>query len=139
MKEITNNGKKQRQPVTDQRVKKNTFAEVKKINAIANRFLRQQKTFYKLHDKHLKFLKYSVEKIDEKIIELKKIQSFLTETKKTHESLEDTVLNILLAIRQNEYLQAWYPAQNGYDQMKVIGSHPQKLKNSGKNGIAEKT
>jgi hypothetical protein len=37
-------------------------------------------------------------------------------------------LNVLLAIRQNEYLQAWYPAQQGYPEMKVVGSHPYKTK-----------
>lgn len=40
---------------------------------------------------------------------------------------EETLLNVLLAIRQNEYLQAWYPEQKGYSEMKVAGLHPQKL------------
>jgi hypothetical protein len=37
---------------------------------------------------------------------------------------EDTLLNVLVAIRQNEALQAWYPPQQGYPEMKVVGSHP---------------
>jgi len=41
--------------------------------------------------------------------------------------LEETTMNVLLAIRQNDYLQAWYPAQQGYAQMKVAGPHPAKL------------
>ena len=40
------------------------------------------------------------------------------------ENTEETLLNVLLAIRQNEYLQAWYPEQQGYPEMKVVGQHP---------------
>ena len=42
------------------------------------------------------------------------------------ENSEETLLNVLLAIRQNEYLQAWYPEQHGFPEMNVIGSHPIK-------------
>ena len=56
------------------------------------------------------------------------------EIKRAHEALEDTVLNILLAIRQNEYLQAWYPAQQGHPAQKVVGSHPIKIKERQRNG-----
>lgn len=40
------------------------------------------------------------------------------------EITEGTNTNILLAIRQNEYLQAWYPAQSGFKEMNVVGEHP---------------
>lgn len=52
---------------------------------------------------------------------------FLNSLAKTNESVSDTLLNVLLAIRQNEYLQAWYPAQHGFPEMKVSGTHPAKL------------
>ncbi len=56
-----------------------------------------------------------------------KQEEFLRGIKSTNENIEDTLLNVLLAIRQNEYLQAWYPQQQGYPAMKVAGTHPAKL------------
>ena len=53
--------------------------------------------------------------------------SILQEIKSTNETVSDTLLNVLLAIRQNEYLQAWYPPQKGFDAMKVTGTHPANL------------
>ena len=50
----------------------------------------------------------------------------LLEVARVAQSTEDTLLNVLLAIRQNEYLQANYPEQHGYPEMKVVGSHPAK-------------
>lgn len=44
-------------------------------------------------------------------------------------STEDALLNVLLAIKQNEYLQAYYPEQLGYQAMKVVGSHPSRYTN----------
>jgi len=37
---------------------------------------------------------------------------------------EETLCNVLLAIRQNEYLQAWYPDTCGFPEQKVVGQHP---------------
>jgi len=42
--------------------------------------------------------------------------------------IEETLSNVLLAVRQNEYLQAWYPEQQGHPEMKVIGRHPCQAK-----------
>jgi len=53
--------------------------------------------------------------------------AILHELKKMTASTDDTLLNVLLAIRQNEYLQAYYPAQNGFPEMKVVGMHPAKF------------
>lgn len=53
--------------------------------------------------------------------------ALLKDIKSTNENVEDTLLNVLAAIRQNEYLQAWYPAQKGYPEMKVTGTHPMNL------------
>jgi len=39
------------------------------------------------------------------------------------DNAEQTLLNVLLAIRQNEYLQAWYPAQEGEPETYVVGHH----------------
>ena len=48
----------------------------------------------------------------------------IKKTKEILERTEDTVCNILAAIRQNQCLQAWYPPQNGYPEMYVSGNHP---------------
>lgn len=54
-------------------------------------------------------------------------KDFLNQVKKTNENAEETLCNVLLAIRQNEYLQAWYPAQSGFPEMKVTGKHPKNI------------
>jgi flagellar hook-basal body complex protein FliE len=36
---------------------------------------------------------------------------------------DETLCNVLLAIRQNEYLQAWYPPQRGNPEQKVVGKY----------------
>lgn len=44
--------------------------------------------------------------------------------KKSNELLgyvDETLTNVLLAIRQNEYMQAYYPAQHGEPAKKVVG------------------
>jgi hypothetical protein len=46
---------------------------------------------------------------------------------KINETVEETLGNVYLAIRQNEYLQAYYPEQHGIKAMKVVGVHPAKL------------
>lgn len=59
---------------------------------------------------------------------LKNNEKFLQDVKHTNENVEETLCNVLVAIRQNEYLQAWHPPQNGFPEMKVIGKHPCKVK-----------
>jgi len=66
----------------------------------------------------------------EKKIE-KMIQN-LNRITEVNEIAEETLSNVLLAIRQNEYLQAWYPEQHGYPAMKVKGQHPMKHKKKAK-------
>ena len=55
---------------------------------------------------------------------IKEHDSLINHIKQTNENVEQTLINVLLAIRQNEYLQAWYPAQNGEPETKVVGLHP---------------
>lgn len=55
---------------------------------------------------------------------LNRYEKTLKEIQARHEIVEDTLCNVLLAIRQNEYLQAWYPEQKGYPAQKVVGQHP---------------
>jgi len=60
-------------------------------------------------------------KIEKNIIEQNKILNKILDTNKI---TEETLCNVLLAVRQNEYLQAWYPAQHGFPEQKVVGVHP---------------
>ncbi len=63
--------------------------------------------------------------IDAKLSSYEKNLEKLTEI---NETVEETLANVLLAIRQNEYLQAWYPEQQGHPEMKVVGRHPLQAK-----------
>lgn len=69
---------------------------------------------------------FKIAQITKKAVD--KHTDFLESTKECFENCEDTFLNVLVAIRQNEYLQANYPAQKGYPEMKVTGPHPSKIK-----------
>ena len=64
--------------------------------------------------------------------ESKDLRDFIEEVSKTNANVDETLGNVLLAIRQNEYLQAHYPAQQGYPEMKVVGKHPLNIKAKGK-------
>ncbi len=54
-------------------------------------------------------------------------KEFLEEITEANQSAEEILGNVLLAIRQNEYLQAWHPPQGGFPEMKVTGIHPLNL------------
>jgi len=62
--------------------------------------------------------------IDVNIDELRKEVHHATEL---NESANETLGCVLLAIRQNEYLQTYYPEQNGFKSGKYISTHPSKL------------
>lgn len=59
--------------------------------------------------------------------EFKENSKMLSTTAHSVQHAEDALLNVLLAIRQNEYLQAYYPAQKGHPEMRVTGTHPVNL------------
>ena len=42
----------------------------------------------------------------------------------TNECVDESLCNVLMAIRQNEYLHAWYPAQKGHKEANIVGMHP---------------
>ena len=69
-----------------------------------------------------------------KLFEMKtnKMTSSLDRITEIHQIIEETLMNVLLAIRQNEYLQAWYPEQHGHPAMKVAGIHPSKIERKAK-------
>ncbi len=43
------------------------------------------------------------------------------------ENIDEMMSLILVAVRQNEYLQTYYPAQAGFPAGKYVGLHPSKL------------
>lgn len=72
--------------------------------------------------------KYLEKVVDNVEMRTKEIVKEMENVRIINQNVEATLCNVLLAIRQNEYLQAWYPAQQGYPEMKVTGKHPIKIK-----------
>ena len=65
---------------------------------------------------------------EEKILSRIKVVLFnhgitLEECLKVMNNVDETLGNVLLAIRQNEFLQAYYPAQNGQRAQMVTGKY----------------
>ncbi len=72
----------------------------------------------------LKEMARKEEKILKKIdTALKCHEAVLERILQVNQNAEETLCNVLLAIRQNEYLQAWYPAQQGQPEQKVVGKY----------------
>lgn len=82
----------------------------------------------------LKNASRSIFKFEKMYIDLSKKmtahEKYLKDILDSNQILDETVGNVLVAIRQNEYLQAWYPSQHGFVAMKVAGCHPAKTKKS---------
>jgi hypothetical protein len=74
-----------------------------------------------MKQQNIQLLRFIEEKFDSQ-------KEVLANTSKIAQTTEETLLNVLLAIRQNEYLQAWYPPTDSYTAMKVTGIHPSKIK-----------
>jgi hypothetical protein len=72
----------------------------------------------------------SLEKFNKHLFEMRKLlqaqEKSLEENNRVTQNVDESLGNVLLAIRQNEYLQAYYPAQLGFPEMKVTGKHPAK-------------
>lgn len=73
-----------------------------------------------------------MEKVDANFSEIRKLMKMYDEKfikyTKVSEEVEQTLMNVFLAIRQNEYLQAYYPPQDGFKEMNVVGTHPLQAK-----------
>jgi|SRR5579863_7669797 len=81
-------------------------------------------SFESMKSQNNRFLKEAREMLKDMNQKMSGYSDLINSVKSTNENVEDTILNVLAAIRQNEYLQAWYPEQSGMPEMKVIGSHP---------------
>ena len=65
-----------------------------------------------LYQRMNSFLKNATGYLVEIRKENKDMIDFLESVKKTNENVDETLCKVLLAIRQNEYLQAWYPEKD---------------------------
>ena len=54
-------------------------------------------------------------------------EDLLNNMLKKMDSMDEMMGLVLVAIRQNEYLQAYYPEQHGFPAGKYVGTHPAKL------------
>jgi lysyl-tRNA synthetase class I len=92
----------------------------------------EMRDYYGLMQRQIKRVSGKIDNMLDSVEESNKIQEErLKSVISTNENVEDTLMNVLAAIRQNEYLQAWYPAQCGFPEMKVTGSHPAKIAREG--------
>ena len=82
-------------------------------------------TFLNKTDKHDRKIDKAFLNMHKEIVRLNTVVEAVS---KTNECVEESLCNVLLAIRQNEYLQAWYPEQSGFPEMKVTGIHPANIK-----------
>lgn len=105
----------------------NEFAE--KIYADNKKLLRETKNWFQQSQMKLsQAIKKNAETANYIHGTVLKHEKYLKSLKASNENVEETLANVLMAIKQNEYLQAWYPAQHGYPDMKVTGKHPAKVK-----------
>lgn len=72
-------------------------------------FYKEAKILFSRMSTFLKSVDKNLTELNEEIQENRKL---MLEVKKTNEHVEESAFNILLAIRQKEYLQAWY-AESG--------------------------
>lgn len=82
--------------------------------------LRKTKTY---SEKNKRFMNKVGEMVKELSSTMRVYLTVLESVKKTNETVDETLCNVLLAIRQNEYLQAWYPAQGKEPEKKVVGKY----------------
>jgi hypothetical protein len=100
-----------------------------KIYRDNKKLLREIKNFFEASFRQLKAsIKKNAEVAQYVHGSILKHEKYLNELKKSNQNVDETLCNVLLAIRQNEFLQAWYPAQHGYPDLKVTGKHPAKVK-----------
>jgi len=110
---------------------------LEKVSRSFNLFLEKQETDAKYIKDIFKDIKVKNGTFSRKVSNLilhlqKKVEShdkLLKEVITTIKVVDESLCNVLLAIRKNEYLQAHYPKQKGFPEMKVVGIHPAKIEN----------
>lgn len=102
------------------------------ISQVKRDFKNINSEFKSMNSEIKKFIAESSNSIKNCTSSIQKHEKYLKDLRTTNQNVEETLLNVLLAIRQNEYLQAWSPEQKGYPEMKVVGIHPIKIKENTK-------
>lgn len=106
---------------------KNSEKEPRKEKSVSEELAALRREFETM----MSIFKRSVRKMDEYVLlstqRMDEFSENLQRVMQTNQAAEETLLNVLVAIRQNEYLQAWTPAQHGYDAIKIAGPHPAKI------------
>lgn len=74
-----------------------------------------------------KYTQECTQQVDDIWKVLKSYSEVFEESNRIAESSNEVLGAVLLAIRQNEYLQAYYPEQHGFKAGKYTGQHPSKL------------
>lgn len=98
---------------------------MKKEHEEFQKFLNESKReIQQMSESQDKFLKEAREVFKDFMHKLVSHDKRLKKLTEINSYVEDTLGNVLLAIRQNEYLQAWYPEQKGHPEMNVVGRHP---------------
>lgn len=99
-----------------------------------------QKLFQKEFKENRKILASIKKQIDNQatksLKQLTKCADALDRICKLNEEVEATLCNVMLAIKQNSYLQAWYPEQQGFEEGLYSGVHPVKQKRIDKRYVA---
>lgn len=80
-------------------------------------FKEHRKMLTHINDTNKKALKNANASLDGCLFMLEQIM-------KVHEEIQATICNVMLAIKQNSYLQAWYPEQQGIEAGHFSGPHP---------------
>lgn len=126
---MTKSEKKKLEPTLEEKIQK-LVRETFEVLAEAKDILKATKILNAKTEKDVREIKRANESLLSVVTKRFNEQNdMLSDTCYVTECAEDTLMNVLLAIRQNDYLQAWYPAQHGEAEMKVVGTHPAKLKN----------
>ena len=120
MKKIMKKGKVKKMEESEMNLKEEKILE----------FLENAKCIKKELCQFYKSISIGVKKCDSLLVQIKKSmkcqEEVLRENCRHTANVDESLGNVLLAIRQNEYLQAWHPAQHGFPEMKVAGKHPAK-------------
>lgn len=107
------------------RIENSLNCVISKFSKALELIITDQKLFLKQHEE---FVDESQKVFSEIKRILKNHDQRITKITEINDNIDTTLANVLLAIRQNEYLQAWYPAQSGLPEMKVVGKHPLQAK-----------
>lgn len=111
--------------------RKSFFEWINKVEKFAEDLDANERTSKKALKNVEEFKEFASKQVKELCCDIKALLAMIQTQQKLflkivdlNEMVDETLSNALLAIRQNEYLQAWYPEQQGHPQQKVVGKWP---------------